>query len=318
MSADEKWLASSCRDLAMADRQLLAKCGVVVLLGLNVGAYYLFWPKNNGRPIERAATTPASAPAAPIPPRPKDFPVTAVKNAEPHRIVGVDAWKEKVIEGDDAVNRLVELIQKDNAQPIPVVGDGLETLPRIPAPPLAVADPKPHVLPPLKGEPINDEANGATDPNVAIASALAQRSQQSPWLMNVKKSGTQIRISATLRRASPAKLSAEFEILCDRVDVQAADGLHALGSVTFVGAGIKGGCQRLTVPWNAANLVFEEQVRIMPEDTRGWSLPGSQLRGERFVWEQAPNDVDVNAAEFRPAGLLLPRPPMPGDPATPK
>jgi hypothetical protein len=318
MSAGENWFASSCKDLAMADRQLLAKLGVVVLLGLNVGAYCLLWPKNCERLIERAEMPP---PSVPIPAPPKDFPVASVKNAEPISVPGEAAKNEKAAEAADAVSRLLDRIQKDNAQPIPVVGDGFAPPPPIPAPtkpsdaPPVVPTLNPRPLPPLKAESIND---AATDPNVAIAPALTQRSQQSPWLVDVKKAGAQTLVIARLRLSSVVKLPAEFEIRCDRVDFKGADGLQAFGNITFIGAGIKGACQRLTVPWNAPTLIFVEQVRITPENQRGWSLPTTQLRGDRFVWEQPSNDVDINAAEFRPAGLLLPSVPTPGALGAPK
>src|SRR5580698_10206016 len=108
MSAHENRYPSSYRDLAMAERQLVAKLGVVLLLGLNVGAYYLFWPKNNGRPVERAAATPSSAPTAPIPERPRDFPVAVVKNVELISAPALPVKSEKVSESADPVNRLVE------------------------------------------------------------------------------------------------------------------------------------------------------------------------------------------------------------------
>ena len=259
----------------MADRQVFAKLGIVVLLGLNAGAYYLFWPKNNGIPVDRAEAPTRISPVAPLPEPPRNFPVTQVT---PLSIPDVPVKTEKMSDTEDAVNRLLDRIQKDNSQPIPVEGKPEAPQAKMSDPPLVMPSPNPRDLPPLKAEPISDGGND--DPNVGITSALTRKSPQSAWVVNVTKPGSQTRVSAKLRHASAAKPAAEFEIVCDRIDLNGPDGQLALGNVTFVGAGIKGACQRLTMSWNSPSLLFEGQVRITAENVRGWSLPSSQLSGE--------------------------------------
>ena len=65
---------------------------------------------------------------------------------------------------------------------------------------------------------------GASNPDFAVTSALTPKNQFSPWVVNMKKSGSQTLLSAKLRQA---KLAVEVEILCDRVDMNGADGVQA-------------------------------------------------------------------------------------------
>src|ERR1019366_1150217 len=188
-------------------------------------------------------------------------------------------------ETDGAVSRLLEHIQKEAEN----------------QPPANVSNPR--TLPPLPAEPLKDQPTNRGEADFAVASALTPKNQPGPWLLSMKKSGTQTLLTAKLRNAPARQIPVEFEILCDRVENLSDDAVQAVGSVTFVGAGFKGACQRLTVTGNAANLVVQGQVRVVPEE-RGWSSSNGQWQGERMVWQAPP--TDANATEFQPAGVLVP------------
>jgi hypothetical protein len=144
-------------------------------------------------------------------------------------------------------------------------------------------------------------------------SDLATKIQQSPWLLNMEVVGTQTQLIARLRQQSAGLSPAEFKILCDRVDMQAAEGaVQAVGKVTFFGPGLKGTCQRLTVPVAEMRIIFEESVEVThqgPPDTR--TAYPYILRGEKIVWElpEAVRAAAMIESEVRPARFTLPLPP---------
>ena len=259
----------------MGNRQSLAKIGVMVLLGINVGAYYLFWPHpKESRPTP--ANVPmqeAKGPTLPVLPEvAKPAPLAASGG------VVLNLPSPAPQDPEEAVHKLLEQIKKDadgpneqkrNLYEVPPTDFSLQlTQATSTKPGFLATDPLP--LPPLKATPLNDDR---PDPDVATTSALTAKSRVSPWVLHEEKAGTQTRLIAKL----PGKAPVEFEIFCESVGLKGSDSLEAVGKVTFAGGGIKGTCDRLTVPLWASQLVLEGQVQIAQE-------PG-QLRGERFVWE---------------------------------
>jgi len=71
--------------------------------------------------------------------------------------------------------------------------------------------------------------------------------------------------------------------------------MQAVGRVTFAGAGLKGACQRLTLRWNESRLVFEDQVYLV-QDT----IAGSNLSGDRIVWQLSAHAFDATGAVLGP------------------
>src|SRR5438876_8867969 len=73
------------------DKQVFAKVGVFVLLGLNVGAYYLFWPRQQGAPKQETnrpheekgevALLPTKSDKALTPSKPQEFPAGSLDHA---------------------------------------------------------------------------------------------------------------------------------------------------------------------------------------------------------------------------------------------
>ena len=250
----------------MVNQQSLAKIGVFILLGVNVAAYYVFWPEYQGHP-------PSNEASAPKQPNPNDQTLPAPNLAKPQEIapglfdgaaLATIPNPPAKIDDEEAIRKLLEQIKQQEKS----VKDNEPTRePRGPRP-LAF----------LKADPLANEEKNAANADVAVTSALTVKLPTSPWHLSIDASGTQTLLVAKLRQAD----AAGFQVLCDRVEKAAADGsVQAFGNVTFVGAGMKGSCQRLTVSGLVPQVVFEEQVQIVG----GSFAAGSHLHGDRIVWE---------------------------------
>jgi hypothetical protein len=257
------------------DKQLFAKIGVFVLLGLNVAAYYVFWPSQHGASKSEAKAPKEEKgevqllPTQPNLVMPNAFPASAAV-AVPLSIPTPPKSSERDVGPDDAVNKLLAHIRKEAETSQGSVQAQNEKGPD----PLFPGDNKPKPLPLLKAEPI------MVDPNVGVTSALTPKTPPSPWLLNMEAVGNQTLLIARLREPASGQQVAELRILCDRVEPKAAGGVHALGNVTFTGAGMKGACRRLIVPTFEPQLLFEEQVYLTQDGN-----PAASLRGDRIAWE---------------------------------
>lgn len=276
------------------DKQLFAKIGVFVLLGLNVGAYYVFWPSPQGAskteakgPREEkgeAMLLPSKSDRPTDVGKPKTLPATAFKDAIPVSLPSSPRLPEQEVKAEDAVNKLLDHIKKETEGAKVVIPPPMLVFPEDqktvvpekvdpPAFPPLLEDVKPKPLPPLQGDPLKK------DPNIGVTSALTPK-LPSPWLFSLEMQGNQSVLTARLQFPGTERPVAEFRILCDRVERTPTGDVQAVGKVTFAGAGMKGACQRLTVPLQEVRLLFEEQASIVQDLNAG-----STLRGDRMVWE---------------------------------
>lgn len=277
----------------MGNKQILAQVGVFALLGLNVGAYYVFWPhKESAAQSETkvaAQTLPIKNDAPPMfELKPMDAPVENAIRTPSLQIDNAPIKLHEPPSEDESIRRLLESIQKDDGK-------------------------KEHnnELPKLPTRTIGEEQR-STD-NVAVTAALTPRMAPSPWAVNMEMVGTQTQLIARLKQASIDKRPMiEFRIQCDRVEVKSPGAVQAIGKVTVLGAGLKGTCQRLTLPLHETQLIFEEHAKIVQDNN-----PASSLSGERVVWELVPV-VEPQPApapvEPRPFSLFPTSPPSLGQP----
>jgi hypothetical protein len=267
----------------MDSKQSLAKIGVFVLLGVNVGAYYYFWPRQDGAPraVAKAAlqekgeaqllppTTHPSVPAEPM-----HLPAETLHGAVPLAIANSPAVVEKKDDATNAILKLLEHIDKAKSPDLPMLP---------PAEPAKREEPERLDTSLIPIRPPENQLP-ATDAGIAVASPLTPKTPPGLWLLQTDKIGKRTQLTARLRDAATERVIGEFRILCDRVETNPQSGaVQALGNVTFRGAGWRGTCQAVTLPVHEPRLVFEQQVQIL-QDILGTSQDGA-LRGERIVWE---------------------------------
>jgi hypothetical protein len=112
--------------------------------------------------------------------------------------------------------------------------------------------------------------------------------------------GKQTMLIGKLQPVATAPAVAEFRILCDRIETKsAANEIVAVGNVAFSGAGLRGECQRVTLPLLEPILIFDEHVRIEQGSGLG------PLRGERILW--GPISLPANPPTARPPVLGPPK-----------
>jgi hypothetical protein len=267
------------------DKQLFAKVGVFVLLGLNVGAYYVFWPGQKNAPRHETkgqreekgevALLPTK-PETPTSAKPKEFPVGSLDNVVALPPPVHPKLADQEIKPDEAVNRLLDHIKNETETAKVVLPPPLPGKVDPAAFPSLRDETKPKPLPPIEAQPL------LKDPNIGVTSALTPK-LPTPWVFQIDKFGNQTLLIAKLRQPGSDQFAAEFRIVCDRAERNGPDGdLQAFGKVTFSGAGLKGVCQRLTVPSLESRIQFEDQVSIVQDLNAGGSL-----RGDRFTWELA-------------------------------
>ena len=268
--------------------QLFAKIGVFVLLGLNVGAYYIFWPSKDSGPRSEAKAPKEEKGTAKL--FPAQATVAKPREIAPAALASATTLTPTTMEAspDEAVSKLLEHIKKEteaDSKPPAVIIPSTAPKPfdeknfALPEPkenlPKKIDfpdDTKPKTLPLLKGEPLLPEGN---NPNFGIAPA---NGPAGAWLLHTETVGGQTLLIAKLRQ--PTGQAIEFRIWCDRVDTKGPGGdVQAIGKVTFAGPGLKGTCQHLTFAFYASRILFEEQVVLVQEGV------GSTLRADRISWE---------------------------------
>jgi hypothetical protein len=285
----------------MAHKQLFAQIGVFVLLGLNVGAYYVFWPHRDGGSKSEAKSPreekgeghllPAPPDKQPNTAKPKELLANPPSDAITPSIPGSVSKSDKETAADDAVSKLLDHIKKESAavnQPpagpfdekkyvFPEKQDNPARKGELPSIRLLPEDNKPKPLPPLKADPLLLDTS---NPNVGVTSALTETV------------GDQTLLVAKLRQPASTRPPTEFRILCDRLETKVPGGdMQAVGRVTFAGAGLKGACQRLTLRRNESRLVFEDQVYLVQE-----TIAGGNLSGDRIVWQLPAHAFDATGA----------------------
>lgn len=306
----------------MGNRQIFAQIGVFALLGLNVGAYYVFWPhKESGNKSEATTVTQEKGKthllptkkdktAPPIAVRPDEIPTGVLGSAALLNMDKPSMSPPLNVGADETLGKLLEHIKNETA---PAPGgsekrnDAEDRLPRLVLP----EEKKPNPSPPSHADLDRKQPSNS---GIAVASALTTKVTPSPWLLNMEVVGNQTQLIAKLRQPVFGRPAVEFKILCDRVEMKApGDVVQALGKVTFAGAGLQGSCQRLTLPLHETQLVFEEQAQIVQDANLG-----SILRGDRIVWEASTISAEtqplVTPAEFRPTRSIPPFSPALGNP----
>lgn len=297
----------------MAHKQLFAQIGVFVLLGLNVGAYYVFWPHHDAGSKSEAKSPreekgevhllPAPPDKQPNPAKPNELPASPRNDAVPLIIPGSASKSDQETAADDAVSKLLNHIKNESAaqnQPpagpfdennyvFPEKQDNPAKKSDLPAIRFLPEDNKPKPLPPLKADPLLPDTR---NPNVGVTSALTPKLPPGPWLLRTETVGDQTLLIAKLRQSRSTRTPAEFRILCDRLEAKGPSGdVQAVGHVTFAGAGLKGACQRLTLRRNESRLIFEDQVYLAQE-----AVAAGNLSGDRIVWEIPAHAFDANGA----------------------
>lgn len=284
----------------MENQQFLARIGIFALIGLNVGAYYVFWPSQDS-----ATRTEAKAPqevkgtAQLVPtsvPQPKDLPAKAASSAVPLNIA--DAPKMPEPAGEDPVSKLLDHIKKEkegSVAPKPF-DDSKFTIPNpptrppgpgdLPVLPMIPDDGKPKPLPPLKPagdlQPANDRV-GVTSPLTPKVPEAA-----SMWKFDVTKplsNGGSLAVIAKMTDR-PLKWNfscTKFEPGTGGADAVAEDAVLA----TEVGVSIRS--KRMTFAYALPRITFDGAVTITPAGTT------YGMQSERVVWD----------FPLRPAGTVL-------------
>src|SRR6185369_7845849 len=256
------------------NRQLLAQVGVFALLGLNVGAYYAFWPPNENE--KRSDAQAVAAPKAQTKLLPTKLEARAPIGAAPLQIVKPPT-QPPAKKDDDKLIQLLEHIQKEQEPKGTTVSRTRDVPPRDEALPRDVVQ--------------------VGDIQIPLTPPIAPRTATLLWSVTMEKSGNQSLVVAKLNDRP-----IEFRILCDQVETNSPAGaVQAIGKVTITGAGLKGTCQRLTIPLQETHLIFEEKVHL---EQNAFSL--GVLRGERIVWEPALRPAELLPAEFRPTDWVAP------------
>ena len=310
----------------MGTRQFFAQLGVFILVGMNVVAYFVFWPKGdravgvNAKGQEKfvqsltvekktpSATPPSAPEPVPGPSEEKKTPSATPPDA-PEPVTGPSTGKEAE---KDVVRRLLDKINADGPLAAPF---DIEKLPPIPVP---LRPDSPRARPILLADPLvasPGEINKAGQAALTSTSALAAQIQESPWLLGTEIVGTQTKLIAQ----GPSATLMRFEILCDRVETKTPGSiLLGVGKVTFHGAGFKGSCQRLTLSLDNLRITFEDQVEIATTNLRvdrdqqdrvvdERAPSGSLLRSDKIVWEP-PQAAATKPNEARPATFNPPTP----------
>lgn len=278
----------------MFNKHLFAKVGVCVLLGLNVAAYYFFWPNYRGGvagegkppaqekgetrlvPAELKKPTPAPAP-------PEKIAEDPIQQAVPLQIPQSAKKPEEEKKQDtdaEMISKLLQHINQQEKKDIPPLEAFQPIAPpeefKKKAAPL-LPEEKPLPLPPLKADPIGGDKKIPPPSDLALTSG---KRPESPWHLNMEVIGKQTQLTARLRHPTLQKVLAEFLIVCDRVEMKSQEELQAVGNVAIAGAGLSVNCQRVTLHIQHGRLIFEEQVHVIHE-----ASPSSTIRGERLFWE---------------------------------
>ena len=257
----------------MVDKQAFAKIAIFLLLGVNVAAYYYFWPHHDngvknapqGPREEKGQVTllPEERDDATPPAKPKELPAITLVDAAPLSIPNAPAPAKMENPAVDPLVKLLDHIQREKDE----VKNLLPAFPPLPGE-------KPQPLPPIPSTPLN--------PEFGVTSPLTPKQPAKAWSWKAEQFGVRTVLIAKLPEI-------EFRIVCDRVSEDPnGNEVAGLGNVTTTGAGMCVECRRVRLPLRELRLVFEEQVVVTRPAGMGL------LRGERFVWELPTNAPAAN------------------------
>lgn len=289
----------------MSNQQIYAKICVFALLGLNVGAYYYFWPRREQGGDVQTEVQPESKPLPP--PGAVEKPRAAVT---PNQLPEIPAPKPPPIHGaafekkedagagsaNEMVRKLLEHLREENKNKKNSPPDLANEKRQPELAPLFPNDKKPRPLPPLGADPLPIDLKSIDPSKIGITSPLTPKPSPGPWVVSMEKVGQQTLVTATLHAGT--KQAVEFRILCDHVEkLPSSQEVLARGNVAFAAGGWKGHCQRLTLSLLEPRVVFEEKAHI------GHLASSGTLVGDRVVWEipSFPPSVQPGA---RPTGVL--------------
>ncbi len=270
-------------------KQLLAKCGVFVLIVVNLGAYYLFWPEtgssganiekqeNPGSSLQIAATASAAQPGETAKPAPHAAPTqSAPPPPEPLQPVSLP-------QSDPAPDGL-PAIPDPGAGPLPapVVAQAddqtLERLKRLKAS-FGKDSTEPQPKPVGRSLPTPDVPIPPATPPMAPAAKSAHPGK-SPWTLQWETNDGRTTLTAKLNKR------VDFRIICDGVKMETQKGaLVAIGKVALNGPGLRGTCDQLTIRLGSDTLVFEgkAELHVQQGNPTDLAVPTAELKGERFA-----------------------------------
>jgi hypothetical protein len=239
----------------MENKQLFTKVAVSILIGLNVGAYYVFWPHQDGgakpaakKPDEDKGQTKLlpTKPEQPTP-KPAELPIlTSVPLSIPNP-------KKAEFSPEEAVNKLLDHIKREkDVVPTPI--------PMFP----------------------EDQAKPTVDKNVGVTSPLTPKVPDSVVRWRVVSSATSMKGPQTHAMVQLNRPDVAFSVRYEALTVVAgSDDLEAKGNVQLVhGAVLVVKCERLRFAHNPSRIIFEGNVVIAPVES--WM---HTLRTDRVVWD---------------------------------
>ncbi len=251
----------------MAGKHFFARFIVTVLVVGNLAAYYFLWPTQAPNPFTGAApqdrTSLKREETAPL--VPKALPDTV-----------------KLVATPPEPERPAPRPENNEVVRIPEVGGAASVIPAAPqqAEPLT-----PRPAPEEKKDPAPDSQQSMLE-RLKQASAVPATAEPAPML-NAANSPWFLQMEVTQGRTLlRARLhgSAEFKILCDRIDVKAPDGaVHAVGTVTLTGPGVTASCQRLSLPLGGEQMILEGQAEAKIQNAASDKRPAWELRGEQLT-----------------------------------
>jgi hypothetical protein len=313
----------------MAGKSLFAKVVVFCLIAGNLGAYYVFWPTNPSRSGSDSKRD--------------DSPTRSADSFEPKQLTLGAAKKETTPAEVKPAALVVSEVMPPQPPPAETVTAALQLpdLPQLSAPPAIEPAVKLEPVPPppksrddqqSKLESLKNAlapGSGPSPPTLPSAASSPLKLENSPWTFQMDFSEGRTLLKARLHQ------SAEFKVLCDKVEMKAPDGaVQTVGKVSVTGPGLTASCQRLTLPLTGEHMILEGQAELKIQDgAAGSTQPGWELKGEQLTVRPLglsagvtpPLRSTVNIVEGTPKsnpapdpgpppGLfpLLPAPPPPG------
>jgi hypothetical protein len=302
-------------------KQYLSKVGVFALIVINLGAYYVFWPdtasrgpgpenaEKAGKSAALAANASAAQPGDPwkpsmpsadpilpdpakkdpllTPPAPEvntsKPPIPPARLAANQDSKGSNALPPIPDPGPPAIQP-VGLIERSGPEPpppsAPPVDPTKEQLKRLvetfkkgPPPAGQVSDP----AAPSKRAP-GFPAELPKDATVPSEPPAPRQADSSPWSLQWELADGHTLLIARLNKRL------EFRIECERVKMESPDGaVLAIGKVSFIGPGVKGTCQQLTIGLAGDILVLDgkAQIQVQQGNPSDLAIPTVELAGER-------------------------------------
>jgi hypothetical protein len=302
----------------MSSNQLLAKVGVFVLVALNLGAYYFFWPgRNQPAPTDLEHRAPRTLFAGELPrgradAQPSGAEETSVAAVPaPARGVNTTAGKLAKTAKNDELALAGGLAKSDTrdpaAPPVPTPADSIP-LPKIPE--VGSLPKPPEAIPPVPEPPAPPRGQDQTLEMLKKASQVAKSALEGNKAPIVVEGANPESIPPVLPVNEPKKAVAppksanspwslqmeivggrtvltahlhktqEFRITCQRVEMKTPDGsVLAVGQVTFAGPGISGACDKLTLPLSDDRMLLEGKAEVQIEQRSTTDARGEFYRG---------------------------------------